>query len=141
MNFIFIIIISGHGYIEGLKNSHCIVNVKNKDNKCFLYSILAVVKYEEITRNKDRPQLYEPFLTQFKYNEEWFPMSLNNIPKFENSNPLYGINVFIYKKWDLKKTGPIFKNPNVDLVYKSNNSTNNQIYLLLINKGDYIIIN
>ena len=70
-----------------------IINIQNKDNKCFLWSILRYL--HPIKMNEVR-------LTDIRKNENDlnfkgidFPVKLKDITKFENQNPdLPGINVF-----------------------------------------------
>ena len=115
---------SGSAFIKtpgSLALSHCIVNVQNKDNLCFLYSILAIQKYAEITDHHHcRVNKYKEYLPTLNYKEEWFPMKLKDIPKFEKVNPTFGVNVLIVR--DKIDTNEIhYKNPNVDIVYRSKN--------------------
>ena len=86
----------GSSYIDlpgRIKNKKAIVNIKNKDDKCFLWCILRYLhpkeKYEEKIKDLEK---YE-----FSLNTKGitFPMKLKDISKFEKLNPeLPGINVF-----------------------------------------------
>ena len=77
--------------------SYAVVNPKNKyDSKCFLYSILAVLKFDVIEKNRQWISNYIPFLNELKYNEGDMPMRLSNIPKFERQNPQLRINIMQY---------------------------------------------
>ena len=76
-----------------LKNKKAIVNVKNKDNLCFLYSILAHL-YPNLD-NRCLVHKYKPLLRTLKYNPSDMPMSIKNIPKFEKQNNMT-INVYQY---------------------------------------------
>ena len=86
----------GSSYIplpEWIKNKKAIVNIKNKDDKCFSWCILRYLhpKWRDEERIKDLEK-YE-----FSLNTKGitFPMNINNITKFEKFNPsLPGINVF-----------------------------------------------
>ena len=96
-----IIHISGSQYIKtptGLFNTQSVVNVQNKDNLCFLYSILSVIHYNDIRNHRTRARKYLPFMNELKYKPEWFPMKLSDIHKFEQLNPILAINVFQYNK-------------------------------------------
>ena len=63
-------------------------------------------------------------------------MKLVNICQFEAMNPNLAINVLKYNKDPIKQNSEnIFKNPFVDLVYRST-STGSQIYLLFIEEGN-----
>ena len=68
------------------------------------------------------------------------PMKLRDIPKFEKMNLSFGVNVLEFREKKPKDGEVCFKNPNVDLIYRSVNPTNNQIYLILINDGMFLLI-
>lgn len=141
--YVYFKVVIGHGHIktpESLINSHAVVNVVNKDNKCFLYSILSIDKYDEIKKNRNRTIHYQKYFKLLDYDENWFPMQIKDIPKFEKRNPKYGINVLIYKDNDNLKAEEHFKNPNVDIIYRSCNSTVNQIYMILLTEGIHFLI-
>ena len=86
----------GSSYIplpDWISNKKAIVNIQNKDDKCFLWCILRYLYPKEI---------HEERLTDLKKYENslntkgiTFPMKLRDISKFEKLNPsLPGINVF-----------------------------------------------
>ena len=86
----------GSSYIplpDWIKNKKAIVNIENKDEKCFLWCILRYL----YPRDRDEERLtglkkYEFSLNTKKIN---FPMKLKDISKFEKLNPTFpGINVF-----------------------------------------------
>ena len=90
--------VAGHSYIPTpaslVNGKNGIVNPKNKrDHLCFLYAILAVVKYDEIDDHHSRISNYVGYLDELKYDEASMPMRVSNIPKFERHNPQYRINV------------------------------------------------
>ena len=65
-----------------------IINMENKDDKCFLWPIL---RYQHSTRINDLKK-YE---NDLNFKEINFPVKVKDIQKFENNNPdLLGINVF-----------------------------------------------
>ena len=120
--------------------SKATVNVKNEDKLCFLYSILAVTKYADVTSNRYRTSHYTEFLTEFKTEADWFPMKMVDIPKFERANPGYAVTVFQY---NLQPNLPspkaeIYKNPHVDIAYRSK-ASGRDIYLLLLQSGKILM--
>jgi len=126
---------SRSSYIKSPKNilwKKCSVNVENTDNKCFLYSIISILKYDDI-ENHDFVLEYDKYLNNFSYKEEWFPMTLSNISKFEAKNPGLSINVL---KWnDIPKERTIhFKHPSVEIIRRSKVDAP-EIYLLLLEDG------
>ena len=105
-----------------LANKKAIINMQNKDNKCFLWCVLRALnpcekdpqridkklKKKENTLNMDRIE---------------YPVSLKDIDKFENQNPTISITVFGYKE---KGVHPLRNSDNMDREHK--------IRLMLIKK-------
>ena len=135
--------LEGRSYIPTpnfILNKHCTINVQNSDQKCFLYSILAILKAAEITVNRNRVTKYIPFLSELKYNENEMPMRLNNILKFERENLQLCINVIkctpmsekkqqklIFESFDENENSRYYlKHPCFDLIYRSRHYQNLQ---------------
>ena len=75
-----------------LRSKYAIINVKNKDNKCFMWSILAAlyptnIHAERIVKYKDHINL----------EGISFPVKMSDIQRFEKQNKIE-INVFGYEK-------------------------------------------
>ena len=133
--------LSGHSFIPTpptLAMKKAIVNVQNlHDNLCFLYSILAIKKYDLITMHRYRPEIYSQFLSELVYNEVDMPMKVSNISKFETQNNL-SINVF---SWDesvpiISSDTEAFKHPSVNLIYRSKKACTESINLMLLYEKD-----
>ena len=88
--------IKGSSYIdlpEWIKNKKAIINIKNRDDKCFIWSILRYLYPKE----KDAQYLKDLRKYEFSLNTKGltFPLKLKDITKFEKINPeIPGINVF-----------------------------------------------
>ena len=88
--------ISGSTYIplpDWIKSKKAIVSIRNKDNKCFIWSILRYL----YPRDKNDCRFNDLKKYEFSLNTKGitFPMKLKDISKFEKLNPdLPGINVF-----------------------------------------------
>ena len=86
----------GSSYItlpDWILNKKAIVNIKNKDEKCFLWCILRYL----YPRDRDEERLTDLKKYENSLNTKGisFPMKLRDISKFEKLNPsLPGINVF-----------------------------------------------
>ena len=86
----------GSSYIplpDWILNKRAIVNIQNKDEKCFLWSILRYLHPKE----RDEYRLTGLKEYEFSLNTKGitFPMKIKDITKFEKLNPeLPGINVF-----------------------------------------------
>lgn len=66
-----------------IKLKHAIINVKNDDNKCFVWAVLS--------------RLYEPKASKNQWNIS-YPVSLSDIDVFEDDNPTVSVNVYILEK-------------------------------------------
>ena len=88
--------IEGSSYIplpDFIMKKKSIINIKNKDNKCFLWSILRYL--HPIQKNGSRLIDLIKYENDLNFKGIDFPVKLKDIPKFENKNPdLPGINVF-----------------------------------------------
>ena len=70
-----------------------IINIHNKDDKCFLWSILRYL--HPIQMNEVRLTDLKKYENDLKFNEIKFPVSLKDITNFEKQNPcIPRINVF-----------------------------------------------
>ena len=89
---------------DWITSKKAIVNIQNKDEKCFLWCIL---RYLHSVDKKDN-RISDLKKYEFSLNTEGidFPMKLKHISKFEKRNPsIPGINVFSVN--DNKKFYPL----------------------------------
>ena len=119
--------LGGSSYIElpePLANKKAIINLKNKDNQCFMW---AVTRTLNMTDN--HPERIDTKLIKATENFNWdgttFPVDLKQIDRFEKQNPTISVNVFGYEK---EKVTILRKSE----AYKRENIVD----LLLINKGE-----
>ena len=91
--------IQASSYIElpgKYKDSKSIINIKNNDQYCFLWCILAYLY--PVEDHKDRISKYDMYKHTLNIKGLEFPMKVKDIPKFERLNKLnirgHGINVF-----------------------------------------------
>ena len=117
----------GSSYIElpeSLANKKAIVNLKNTDNKCFMWAVTRALHPA-----KDNSERIDTKLIKGTENFNWdgiiFPVDLKQIDRFEKQNPTISVNVFGYEK---KKVTILRKSEN----YKRENIVD----LLLIRKGE-----
>ena len=81
---------------EWIKNKRAIINIKNKDDKCFIWSVLRYL----YPKKRDPERIGDLKVHENEVNTKGlvFPLALNDISKFEKLNPsLPGINVFSFK--------------------------------------------
>ena len=113
----------------------------------FLYSILAALHYDNIPPgHRYRVTHYTPLLHTLNYVPSQMPMFIKGIPKFERENPNIHINVFKYHSEidpatfmrDMKDDEGAYKNPYVDIVYRSIHSSHDTtpINLLVIEEPE-----
>ena len=76
---------------EKYKNNKSIMNIKNDDQFCFLWCILAHLF--PVEDHKNRTSSYSIHTNKLIFNGLEFPMKIKDIPKFENLNNL-NVNVF-----------------------------------------------
>lgn len=86
----------GSSYIplpRKLSNTKACINVKNTDNECFKYAML--VKFIKDKNNVNLPgRCYREMSTKYNFKGITYPVSLDDIKKFERQNPHTSINVF-----------------------------------------------
>ena len=77
-----------------LANKHCIVNVQNSDNKCFLWSVLAQLHASPSKKNRHVASRYKKKEKYLNLQGLDFPLPVKQIKTFENNNSDIAVNVF-----------------------------------------------
>ena len=106
-----------------------LLNVRNKDEFCFLYSVLAGLFPQK--KHADRPSTYSPYMDQLVYNWSDFPMSLSKIRYFEKQN---NVSVTVYRLHESRL---------VNVFHSKNPTCNRKVKLLLLideSKSHYCLI-
>ncbi|VDI57241.1 Hypothetical predicted protein [Mytilus galloprovincialis] len=117
--------IGGSNYFplpESLQRSHSVVNIRNDDQKCFLWSILAHLHPAEC--NPNRIAHYTAYENELDMTGITYPVQLKHIPKFENQNDV-AVNVLGFENEQLF---PMYVSEHKDKKYK--------VDLLYITGGD-----
>src|SRR6267154_1614031 len=86
--------IGGSSYIPTPKELYArkaLVNVQNKDSRCFLYAIASAIHPAKI--NANRTNQYEKYLSEFNIKDLKFPLAPKDISKFEDLNPEMAVTV------------------------------------------------
>ena len=90
----------GDSYIplpEFIMRKKAIINMENKDNKCFIWSVLRYL--HPVQKNAPRINNLREYENDLNFKGLDFPVKLKDITKFENQNPdLPGINICIFSK-------------------------------------------
>jgi len=76
---------------DWLAQKHCIINVKNKDNRCFLWSVIAALY--PASENPSRLSHYVEYKSKVNVDGLVYPVSTEEIPRFEDNNPEISVNV------------------------------------------------
>ena len=86
--------VKGSSYIplpNKLKTKKAIINIKNSDAKCFMWSILAAIHPAKQTA--ERLYHYQQFQDKLDFSGIEFPVTVDKIGKFERQNNI-SVNVF-----------------------------------------------
>src|SRR6267154_523370 len=90
----------GSHYIRApgiLEKKHAIVNVQNKDERCFLYAVASAIHpNKDRLQNPFRTNHYEAIIKTFNIKGLKFPLEPHDICKFETLNPDIAVNVLHY---------------------------------------------
>ena len=78
-----------------LKDKKAIINIKNTDNKCFLYCVIAGLD-TRVHSHPNRVSNYLNMIHLFNLEGITFPVTINQIAKFEKNNNV-SINVLGYE--------------------------------------------
>lgn len=121
--------LSGSCFVElpkFIKNKKACLNIHNKDEYCFLWSVTAALY--PTNKHPERISSYPHFLDVLNTKEMNFPVSFSDITIFEKNNP--NISLYIYGLKENKYiTGPLYKS-------ETNNINSKHIHLLLLENND-----
>ena len=96
-------LIHGGSYIDlpaWIKMKKAVINPKNEeDEECFKWAVIASLHHEEIGRDPQRISKLEPYANRYNWNGLKFPVSVDQIKKFEKKNLEIAVNVlYIYQE-------------------------------------------
>jgi hypothetical protein len=107
-----------------LSDKHCVINVRNGDDMCFFWSILAAL--HPASDNPDRLSHYEKYAAEVDVSDITFPLVLDKstFAHIRQKNPKIPFNIFIWneeegKKWEVLpfSLDPNKPNEAIDLLY------------------------
>ena len=115
----------GSSYIDlprEIKVKKAVVNVKNRDDKCFVWSILSALHPVDSRDHAYRTSKYQPYESELNMKGIMFPVALSDITKFEQLNAI-SVNVYGYQGdvYPLRITKDK-QNKHVNLLYIKNES-------------------
>ena len=114
--------LAGHGDQElpkFLENKKCIINVQNRDNRCFGYAVLAAL--EPQAKNAERPSKYNHLFARYGLDTIQYPVELEDIPAMEEMLQVR-INVITFYDDEGRMRQPIYVSEKafdktIDLLY------------------------
>lgn len=116
-----------------IKNKKACLNIQNKDEYCFLWSVTAALY--PTRQHPERTTSYPHFQNVLNIKDMTFPVSFTDIATFEKNNPHVSIYVYGLKK-NKFITGPLYKS-------ESSACDTKRVHLLLIendNSHHYCLI-
>ena len=121
----------GTSYIkspEWILNKRTTINPKNKDNKCFQYSITVALNHQNIENHPERILNIKPFTDQYNWKGIDFPAGIKDWKKSERNNKTIALNILSVPH--NKET--------INLEYKSkyNCKREKQVILLIITNSE-----
>ena len=114
----------GKSYIkspEWILNTRATINRKDKDNKCFQYSITVALNHQEIENHPERISNIKSFIDKYNWKGIDFPSRIKDWKKFEENNKEVVLNISCVP--------PITKTINLVYKSKSNRNRKNQVVL------------
>ena len=113
---------------EWVINKRATINPKNRDNKCFQYSIIVALNHQNIENHPKRISNIGIFTDQYNWEGIEFPAGIKDWKKFEQNNKTIALNILFVPHNE--KT--------INLAYKSkyNRKRENQVVLLMITNGE-----
>ena len=78
---------------ERLINKRATINSKNKDDKCFQYSITVALNHQNIENKPERISNIKPFINQYNWEGIDFPDGIKDWKKFERNNKTIALNI------------------------------------------------
>jgi len=114
--------LAGNGFQElppFLANKKCIINVNNRDNRCFGYALLASL--EPSANNRSKAYSYTRHFAKHHLDTIAYPVKLDDIPAIEATLP-FAINVFSFDDDTGRSRFPKYNSlktdvPVIDLLY------------------------
>lgn len=112
-----------------LEKRRALLNIENKDSKCFLYCIAFGVFNSQIPAKESHlPYHYKHLLKLFNIEDIKFPMTIKDIGRFENRNSKFDLSISVYS----------FHEGNFGVLRLPKEEKSNQVDLLLLERdGDF----
>ena len=86
---------------DEIAKKHACVNVKNEDQKCFMWAILSALHQIDRKCHPENVKKYEKYENELNFKGINFPVQIKDVPKFERQNNV-SVNVFVLKRFGKK---------------------------------------
>ena len=101
----------GRSYIdspEWIKSKRSTINPKNKDNKCFQYTVTVALNHDKKNNNPQRVSKIRPYINEYNWDEIDFLSTTKDWKKFELNNESIAFNI-LYVPQKTRKIYPTYK--------------------------------
>ena len=78
---------------EWILNKRATIKPKNKDNKCFQYSITVALNHQKIENHPERISNVKPFIVKYNWKSIDFSAGIKDWKKFEENNKEVALNI------------------------------------------------
>lgn len=129
---------NGSSYIKlpkSIEVKKAVINIQNDDEKCFLWSILAALHHNDIKSNLHRVSNYLEFEDDLNMTGITYPVSLQQIDRFEQQNPVISVNIYMHELKKIENSDNKFY-CQIYPVRLSENVKKHHIHLLLTTKTE-----
>ena len=111
-----------------MKNKKGTINLKNEDDKCFIYAIIALLNHREIDSHLEIISKLKPYINDYNWCGLEFPAKPWDCTKFEQNNSSIALNILFVPN-GIK---------DIRLAYKSkcNGKPEERVILLMIGDGE-----
>ena len=112
--------LNGSSYIElpkQLKGKKAVINIKNEDQKCFMWCVL---RHLHPDNHPERVSSLRQYENDLDFRDIEFPMKIKDISDFEKKNEGICVNVFGYEKREIYPIRFSKHENAIDLLYITN---------------------
>ena len=120
--------------IKKFKNKKALVNIKNNDEKCFLWCVLFHFFSKNVKKGKqDLAESYLPYKKVFQFENIKFPITTKDVTKFEKINLKHDISINVYTylrgKFGILRIAKEEKTKHIDLLLLERADTFHYVYI------------
>ena len=121
----------GNSYIkspEWIANKKATINMKNKDDKCFGFSVIVTLHHQGFDNHPERlSNIHHLFSCDYNWEGIEFPAGIKDWKRFERNDKTIALNI-LFVPHNEKTINPLYKS-------KYNRKRENQVVLLMITNG------